>query len=176
MKQKNLKYLLCPWIKKIPNKNIINLTLDSRTLNVGDIFIAIPGTKQDGRNFINDALQKKAAAILCETDKKEKHGTLNYIRNIPIICFFQLSKNISILANRFYGQPDQEIKIIGVTGTNGKTTVVQLINQWSTILGEKIATMGTLGNGFYNFLTPSKNTTSSAVYIPAFLSKVLKKN
>lgn len=92
-----------------------------------------------------------------------------------IIYFFKLSENVSIIASRFYKKPGRRLKIVGVTGTNGKTTVTQLINQWSEILGKKTATMGTLGNGFYNALYATQNTTSSAIFIHSFLSMVSKK-
>ncbi|QIQ41815.1 MAG: UDP-N-acetylmuramoyl-L-alanyl-D-glutamate--2,6-diaminopimelate ligase [Buchnera aphidicola (Microlophium carnosum)] len=170
-----LKYLLAPWIKDIPNKYILNLNIDSRTVNKGDLFIAVPGIKQDGRNFVFEAIYKKSAAILYETKKKENHGTFKYINNVLIIYFFKLSENISMLASRFYKEPGNKLKIIGITGTNGKTTVTQLINQWSKILGDKNATMGTLGNGFYDSLQSTKNTTSSAIFIHLFLSIALEK-
>lgn len=171
----SLKYLLSPWIKNVPNKNIFYLNIDSRNLIKGSLFIAVSGIKTDGRNFIFDAITKKAAAILCETKKKENHGLYHFINEIPIIYFFKLSENISMLAGRFYKQPGKKIKIIGVTGTNGKTTVTHLINQWSEILGTKTATIGTLGNGFYNSLYPTKNTTPSAIYIQSFLQMMLEK-
>ncbi|AEO08578.1 UDP-N-acetylmuramoylalanyl-D-glutamate-2, 6-diaminopimelate ligase [Buchnera aphidicola str. Ak (Acyrthosiphon kondoi)] len=170
-----LKYLLSPWIKNIPNKYILNLKMDSRTVCKGDLFIAVRGKKKDGRNFIFEATYKKVAAILYETEKKENHGIFKYINNIPIIYFFKLSENISMLANRFYKEPGKKLTIIGVTGTNGKTTVIQIINQWSNILGNKIATMGTLGNGFDNSLSPTKNTTSSPLFVHSFLSQALNK-
>ncbi|WAI11981.1 MAG: UDP-N-acetylmuramoyl-L-alanyl-D-glutamate--2,6-diaminopimelate ligase [Buchnera aphidicola (Macrosiphum albifrons)] len=170
-----LKYFLSPWIKNIPNKYVFNLNMDSRTITKGDLFIAVPGTKKDGRHFIREAIYKQSEVILYETKKKENHGIFKYIGNVLIIYFFKLSENISMLANRFYKEPGKKLKIIGVTGTNGKTTVTQLINQWSEILGNKTATMGTLGNGFCNSLNPTKNTTSSAIFIHSFLSIVLEK-
>ncbi|WP_367678223.1 UDP-N-acetylmuramoyl-L-alanyl-D-glutamate--2,6-diaminopimelate ligase [Buchnera aphidicola] len=170
-----LKYLLSPWIKNIPRKKILNLKIDSRILNKGDLFIAIPGKKKDGRNFIFEAITKQVAAILYETNQIEIHGIFKYINNVLIVYFFQLSENISILASRFYKEPGKKLKIVGITGTNGKTTVTQLINQWSKILGDNIATMGTLGNGFYNSLQKTKNTTSAPIFIQSFLKKVLEK-
>lgn len=175
MNQICLKYLLYPWIKYIPKTNISNLNTDSRFVNRGELFLAIPGPKQDGRHFISQAIKKKVSAILYETNIQEEHGIFQYIHNVLIIKFFNLSKNIPMLASRFYDQPEKKIKIIGVTGTNGKTTVTQLINQLSHFLGQKTATMGTLGNGFHNNLSPTKNTTSSAIFIHSFLSYVYKK-
>ncbi|QCI20368.1 UDP-N-acetylmuramoyl-L-alanyl-D-glutamate--2,6-diaminopimelate ligase [Buchnera aphidicola (Brachycaudus cardui)] len=170
-----LKFLLLPWIKNLPSKKFLNLTIDSRTLTEGDVFIAIPGKKQDGRHFISEAINKKVAAILYETDEIEIHGTFKYINNILLIYFFQLSNNLSILASRFYQEPGKKLKIVGITGTNGKTTVTQLINQWTKILGDNTATMGTLGNGFYNSLCKTQNTTSGPIFIQSFLNEVLEK-
>ncbi|QCI16475.1 UDP-N-acetylmuramoyl-L-alanyl-D-glutamate--2,6-diaminopimelate ligase [Buchnera aphidicola (Aphis craccivora)] len=175
MKENNLKYFLLPWIKNLPKKNINNLVLDSRKLKSKDIFIAIKGKKKDGHDFIFEAISKKVVAVLSETTEKKQHGKINYINNIPIISFFKLSQELSNLAERFYHKPSSKLKVIGITGTNGKTTVTQLINQWSELLGNKIATMGTLGNGFYKSLKPTKNTTSSAIDIQSFLHSVLDK-
>ncbi|QIE02279.1 UDP-N-acetylmuramoyl-L-alanyl-D-glutamate--2,6-diaminopimelate ligase [Buchnera aphidicola (Uroleucon sonchi)] len=175
MKKTCLQYLLSPWIKYAPKKNILTLNMDSRQSIKGELFIAVPGVKQDGRNFIYQVIKKQVSAILYNTDNKIEHGIYKYINQIPIIKFFDLSKNISKLASRFYDQPEKKLTIIGVTGTNGKTTVTQLINQWSYLLGNKTATMGTLGNGFHNSLYPTKNTTSSAIIIHSFLSIALKK-
>ncbi|UPT14589.1 UDP-N-acetylmuramoyl-L-alanyl-D-glutamate--2,6-diaminopimelate ligase [Buchnera aphidicola] len=175
MKEKNLKYFLSPWIKNLPKININNLVLDSRKLTSKDVFIAIKGKKKDGHDFIFDALSKKITAVLSETTKKKQHGKINYINNIPIISFFKISEKLSILAGRFYCEPSSRLKVIGITGTNGKTTVSQLINQWNELLGNKTATMGTLGNGFYNFLKPTINTTSSAIDIQSFLHSVSNK-
>lgn len=175
MKEKNLKYFLLPWIKNIPKKNIKNLVLDSRKLTSQDIFIAVKGRKKDGHDFIFEAISKKVAAVLSETMKKKQHGEIKYINNIPIISFFQLSKELANLSEKFYKKPSSKLKVIGITGTNGKTTITQLINQWSELLGNKIATMGTLGNGFYESLKPTSNTTSSIVDIQSFLYSVLNK-
>ncbi|QCI17048.1 UDP-N-acetylmuramoyl-L-alanyl-D-glutamate--2,6-diaminopimelate ligase [Buchnera aphidicola (Aphis helianthi)] len=175
MKQNNLKYFLLPWIKNLPNKSINNLVIDSRKIKSKDIFIAIKGKKKDGNNFICEAISKKAVAVLSEITEKTEHGKINYINNVPIISFFKLSKYLSRLAERFYDRPSSKLKVIGITGTNGKTTVTQLINQWSELLGNKIATMGTLGNGFYKSLQSTYNTTSSAVDIESFLYSVLNK-
>ncbi|QCI18771.1 UDP-N-acetylmuramoyl-L-alanyl-D-glutamate--2,6-diaminopimelate ligase [Buchnera aphidicola] len=175
MKEKNLKHFLSPWIKNLPKKNINNLVLDSRKLKPKDIFIAIKGKEKDGHDFILEAISKKVTAVLSEITEKNQHGKINYIHNTPIISFFKLSKQLSKLAERFYYKPSNQLKIIGITGTNGKTTVTQLINQWSELLGNKIATMGTLGNGFYKSLKYTNNTTSSSIDIQSFLSSVLNK-
>lgn len=172
----SLKYLLSPWIKNAPKKNIANLSINSKTAIKGDLFIAILGAEKDGRDFVSEAIQKKVSAILYETKNIKQHGMCNYINDIPILYFFKLSQHVSILAGRFYQEPGEKINVIGVTGTNGKTTVTQIINQWSEILGKKTATIGTLGAGFCDNLQETKNTTPSPIYIQSFLDMALKKN
>lgn len=175
MKKNNLKDLLSPWILNAPNKKIQNLILDSRTLTSKDVFLAVQGEKYHGNQFICEAIKKNVVSIISETLIYKEHGQINYINDIPLIYFFQLSKNLSYLSSRFYNNPGKKLKIIGVTGTNGKTTITQLINQWHTLFKKKVATIGTLGHGFYPKLTPSKNTTPSAIDIQSFLYLALKK-
>ncbi|QCI24308.1 UDP-N-acetylmuramoyl-L-alanyl-D-glutamate--2,6-diaminopimelate ligase [Buchnera aphidicola (Muscaphis stroyani)] len=173
MKRNNLKDLLSPWMQKIPERAIQNITINSKKTSSGDLFVAIKGSKKDGRKFIFEAIQNKVSAILYETQDFKKHGIFYYIKNIPIIYFFQLPIVLSSLSSRFYHEPGNKLKIIGITGTNGKTTVAHLISQWSTILGKKSVVMGTLGNGDHRSLKPTMNTTSSAVFIQSFLKKAL---
>ena len=67
--------------------------------------------------------------------------------NVPVICYYHLSTQLSALTGQFYGNPSEKLTLVGVTGTNGKTTVSQLLAQWATLLGHKAAVMGTIGNG-----------------------------
>lgn len=174
MKQ-NLQNLLLPWIKNIPNKKISNIVIDSRKTNIGDVFISINTNKTNRKKFIIEAIKNQVLAILYETNHLKKHGKWWYQNNTLVIFFFKLSEYISEISGRFYNHPGQYLDIIGVTGTNGKTTIIQLIAQWSAILGHKTATMGTLGNGLYKKLKYTKNTTSCPIYIQSFLNMAVKK-
>ncbi|XBC43504.1 MAG: UDP-N-acetylmuramoyl-L-alanyl-D-glutamate--2,6-diaminopimelate ligase [Buchnera aphidicola (Meitanaphis flavogallis)] len=105
--------------------------------------------------------------------KKEYHGHITYKnKHIPVIYFLKLSKNLSKISNRYY-EVNEELTLIGVTGTNGKSTVTHIIAQWNYLLNQRIGIMGSLGNGTYNDLKPSVNTTDSPINIQKFLKEML---
>ncbi|WP_081295228.1 MULTISPECIES: UDP-N-acetylmuramoyl-L-alanyl-D-glutamate--2,6-diaminopimelate ligase [unclassified Gilliamella] len=155
------------------------LRIDSRMVKKNDVFVAIKGSTVDGKSFIPQAIQAGAVAVLIEADKKSDDLHIDYIkkgkRNIPQVKVFQLSNRMSYIANDFYHSPSKKLSVIGVTGTNGKTTVTQLIAQCATLLNEKVALLGTIGNGIYNQLEQSENTTTSAIDVQTFLADFVKK-
>lgn len=157
-----------------------NLRLDSRLVKSNDIFIALKGQFFDGKDFIPQAIESGAIAVLIETDDISENKHIEYYtigsKEIPLVYLYQLNEQLSAFANEFYDHISEKMKIIGVTGTNGKTTITQLIAQWVTLLGGKSAVLGTLGNGIYNHLIPSANTTSSSVEIQAHLAEFYQKN
>jgi len=159
------------------NQIIEQLRLDSRQVKPNDLFIALKGQSHDGREFIPQAVMSGAIAILAETDNSVEDKTLSYFtfdgKKIPQINIYQLANRISAFANEFYDHPSSKMKVIGVTGTNGKTTVTQLIAQWASLIGQKSAVLGTVGNGVYGKLTPSANTTSSSIEIQSYLAAFL---
>ena len=145
-----------------------HLIIDSRKVNKDDVFIAIKGYTVNGRDFIPQAISSGAAVVLIETNRKSNDLKIDYLKQknkkaIPQISIFQLSQKLSKIANDFYFSPSKNLSVIGVTGTNGKTTVTQLIAQCVTLLNQKAALLGTIGNGIYNQLEPSVNTTLSAM-------------
>lgn len=155
-------------------EKINQLKMDSRLIKSNDIFIALPGYTVDGKEFIPQAIAAGAIAVLIETDDKQQDKQIGFYtqqnKYTPLIYIYQLSKYLSALADDFYDHPSEKLRVVGVTGTNGKTTISQLIAQWVELLGEKTAVLGTLGNGVYNHLTPSANTTPSPVEIQAYLA------
>ena len=92
-----------------------------------------------------------------------------------MIRYYHLSAQLSALAGQFYGNPSEKLTLVGVTGTNGKTTVSQLLAQWATLLGHKAAVMGTIGNGLLDQVKEAKNTTGSAVEVQANLADFVEK-
>ncbi len=159
-----------------------HLRIDSRQVEKNDVFVAIKGHAVDGRNFIEQAILAGAVAILIETNRKSNNLKIDYLKQddksvIPQISIFQLSHRLSMIANDFYHSPSKKLSVIGVTGTNGKTTVTQLIAQCTTLLNEKTAILGTIGNGIYNHqLEPSTNTTASAIDVQTLLADFVKKH
>lgn len=154
---------------------INQLKLDSRKIESGDVFFAILGSITDGRQFISNAIAAGAMAIFAETNKENEHLHIEFIKHndvvsVPVIYVYQLNVQLSDIADYFYQHPSNKMPVVGVTGTNGKTTVTQLIAQWSTLLHKKSAVLGTLGNGLFGQLTSSENTTSSAIDIQHYLA------
>lgn len=148
---------------------LTSMTLDSRAVTAGCLFIAIKGQAQDGRQFINAALEQGAVAVLVEVDSPALAGWVD--KGQPLLNVYQLSQQLSHLAGLFYGDVSATVPLIGVTGTNGKSTVTQLIANWSGLLGTPCGVLGTLGNGLYGQLQPTINTTGSALAVQQELAR-----
>lgn len=174
--------LLASWIDlsqttltKIPVKT---LTLDSRSVKQGDTFIAIAGHQSDGRDYIPNAIAQGAAVIIAQSPIMKKNhqaswSETNFIDDkgpVPIVYLDHLQDKLSELAGRLYTHTKNQL--IGVTGTNGKTTITQLMAQWLQLLGKKAAVMGTTGIGFLKHLIPSENTTSNAIDVQKHLHQL----
>ncbi|MDQ1237723.1 MAG: UDP-N-acetylmuramoyl-L-alanyl-D-glutamate--2, 6-diaminopimelate ligase [Wigglesworthia glossinidia] len=173
----NLKKLISPWISsnKIPNIRLNDMTLNSKKVHKNTLFVAVSGKKQHGKNFIFEAIQNGSKAVIVETNDVLKHGKIIYIDLIPIIFFYQLSRDLSMLSGKFYYHPSRLIKLIGITGTNGKTTVSYFIAKLLNFLGKTSGIIGTLGYGCLNNLKKSENTTCSAIKCQKILNYFLKK-
>ncbi len=165
MTDRNLRDLLAPWVPDAPERPLREMILDSRKVASGDLFVAITGHQVDGRDFIAQAIAQGAAAVIALASGEAEDGDIREIHGVPVVFLTQLAQRLSALAGRFYGQPGDKLRLIGVTGTNGKTTTTQLIAQWAGLLGETGAVLGTVGNGLYGHLMVSENTTGSAVDI-----------
>ncbi len=161
-----LNQLLQPWLK-IANNNcaITGIQNDSRAIIAGDLFLAYPGMNTDGRLFIQQALESGASAVIYESNSLPKNFCI--VDTIYCIPMAGLTENIAAIAKRFYHVSSQVSKpqIIGVTGTNGKTTVALQLAQAYELLGDTAAYIGTLGYGKINNLSSSKNTTPDALLL-----------
>ena len=98
--------------------NLTHMALDSRTAKAGCLFIAIKGHQTDGRQYIPQALQSGASAVIFEADSAQQHLQIHYEQNVPLVAFYQLSENLSRLADVFYQSPSKRLTLVGVTGTN----------------------------------------------------------
>ncbi|MBI3523748.1 MAG: UDP-N-acetylmuramoyl-L-alanyl-D-glutamate--2,6-diaminopimelate ligase [Betaproteobacteria bacterium] len=137
------------------------LSADSRRLQAGEIFVAMPGINRDGRDYIEDAVARGAAAVLLEEEGRSKFPAVK----IPRLAVSHLNRQSGELAHLVYGRPSEKLWMIGVTGTNGKTSVSQWIAQAFGILERKCAVIGTLGNGFPGALIDSPNTTPDVISV-----------
>ena len=149
---------------------INNLRNNSLTVMPGDLFIAYPGVNSDGRMYINQAITQGAVAVLYDPCGNFIIGEYN----VPCVAIENLALKLSELACRFYDDPSKKLKVIGVTGTNGKTTIAYQLAQAYELLGVPTIYIGTLGTGKINALQASNNTTPDALYIQQMLFEQLQ--
>ncbi|MCU7650837.1 UDP-N-acetylmuramoyl-L-alanyl-D-glutamate--2,6-diaminopimelate ligase [Pseudomonas piscis] len=145
---------------------IRELTLDSRNVRAGDLFLAVPGARFDGREHIADALRRGAAAVAYEVEG----ATVLPLTEVPLIPVKGLAAQLSDIAGRFYGEPSRQLNLVGVTGTNGKTSVTQLVAQALDLLGQRCGLVGTLGTGFHGALQSGLHTTPNPIAVQAALA------
>lgn len=137
---------------------VTRLTSDSRRVRTGDAFAAYPGTHEDGRRYIGDAINRGACSILWDPqgfswDREWK---------LPHLPIENLKAKLGTIADEIYGHPSRELWIAGVTGTNGKTSCAHWIAGGLDAAGRRSAVLGTLGNGMWGALEPATNTTLDA--------------
>jgi UDP-N-acetylmuramoyl-L-alanyl-D-glutamate--2,6-diaminopimelate ligase len=144
-----------------------DLQLDSRKVGEGSVFIAVKGSAVDGHRFIDQVLQQGAVAVICETMPAElKEG----------VVYVQVENSAAAagyMAHNFYGQPSEKVKLIGVTGTNGKTTIATLLFKLFTLLGYKCGLLSTVQNHIGNEIVPATHTTPDAVSLNAMLQQMV---
>ena len=148
------------------NQSFTSITSDSRQVQMGALFLAYPGENSDGRNYIAQAIQAGAKAVVWEAQDFVWQADWQ-VSNVSVKG---LKQQASIIASEFYKAPSAQLSMIGVTGTNGKTSVSQWIAQCLTLLGKKTAVLGTIGNGFLNSQTAAVNTTPDAILLQAMLA------
>jgi len=146
---------------------VAELRADSRRVQAGEVFLAYPGAQADGRRFIAQAIENGAAAVLWEQRDYTLSGPLP-VADVPVEDLHALS---GWLAHLVYGRPSEALWMVGVTGTNGKTTVSQWLAQCFEALGRRCAVIGTLGSGFPGALAQSVNTTPDAVVLHRDLAR-----
>jgi UDP-N-acetylmuramoyl-L-alanyl-D-glutamate--2,6-diaminopimelate ligase len=155
------------------------LALDSRNVHKGDAFFALAGTTAHGITFAPKAVEKGAVAILAERDesKNGKRGgeavgpRSSALGPVPEIWIDNLHAQVGEIAARFFGRPSESLRVIGVTGTNGKTSIVQLLASALHGLGARAATIGTLGAGLVGAIREGERTTPDAISVQALLAE-----
>ncbi|GAC32240.1 UDP-N-acetylmuramoyl-L-alanyl-D-glutamate--2,6-diaminopimelate ligase [Paraglaciecola polaris] len=147
LKAQSIKPLLAQFGIISADISIESLVLDSRYVAIHSAFIALKGHVRDGRDFIPQAISLGAKVIIAECDSQAEHGQTSMREQSLIVHFYALTEHLSALAAAFYGQPATQLQVIGVTGTNGKTSTVQLASQLSALMQKTSASIGTLGSG-----------------------------
>ncbi len=144
---------------------VSGISLDSRQLRPGSVFAALIGHVDRGSDFIADALERGACAVL--VDAAEPAPALP----VPVVQVAALRQNVSAIAGRFYGDPSLRMRVIGVTGTNGKTTASHLLaGAWQQLQRRPCAYLGTLGGGLLDHLEETGLTTPDAVTLQRILA------
>lgn len=151
--------------KEMEKISVSGLAYDSRLVKSGDVFFAIPGTKSDGHNFVEDVRKKGAVASVVEKDV----SSAGIVIKVPSVL-----AAMSKMSKIFFDFPSSRIPVIGVTGTNGKTTTTYLIEDALATLGKTCAVMGTVNYRIGRQEWPAPNTTPMSMDVQEFLSKATK--
>ncbi|WP_292993374.1 UDP-N-acetylmuramoyl-L-alanyl-D-glutamate--2,6-diaminopimelate ligase [Nitrosomonas sp.] len=149
---------------------IENLVTDSRLIKRGDTFLAYAGEVTDGRKFIPQAIAAGANAVLWDP----QNFSWDPEWHIPALAINELRAKAGLIASYVYGNPSQKLWMVGITGTNGKTSCSHWYAQAMTSLDKKTAVLGTLGNGFSGELEIAENTTPEATVLQRSLAKFVE--
>lgn len=156
-------------VNLIKQHKVSGITSDSRQVRENFIFVAIKGVKEDGGEFIDEAISKGAKFIVCATDAR-----VNPAASAEFIRVGDTRAVLAKLAAYFYEEPSKKIKVIGITGTNGKTTITYLLEALLKEAGFQAAVIGTVNYRFKNKIIPAENTTPGPLKIQSMLSEMVK--
>ncbi len=148
--------------------DVLGINIDSRLVQKGDMFIAIKGTQADGHSYIESAIEKGAVAIVCEDMPDKQNPNVAYI-NLP-----NAQSVTGKLATTFYGDPSSKLKLVGVTGTNGKTTIATLLYSLFSEMGHKCGLLSTVCNYINGKAYPSTHTTPDAISLNRLLANMVE--
>lgn len=158
------------------DRHIESLAIDSRLVATGSLFLACSGSARHGLEFLSQALSAGAVAVVCEPDEQwsaEHIEQLAAETQVPLLQVEGLSRQVSRIAGRFYDHPSAGFPLVGITGTNGKTSCSQFLAQ-ALAPDLRCAVIGTLGNGFLGDLKPGIHTTPDPVELQSVLAEVKK--
>lgn len=159
-------------LAEIPAENdptIRGLAIDSRHVEHDVLFLAVPGSHADGRQFIAGAVARGAVAVAYEAEGYTPDDRIANTYGIG-----NLREHIGVIADRFYGSPSRKLRVIGVTGTNGKTTTTHLLAQVLDSPERRCGLIGTIGSGFPGDLDPTQHTTPDAVSVQRQLASFVE--
>ena len=155
-------------IKGNVDKEIAGIQMDSRLVEAGHLFVAVKGTQTDGHAYIEKAIEKGASAIVCET----LPDTLN--EHVTYIKVADTEDAVGKLATTFYGDPTSKLDLVGVTGTNGKTTIATLLYNMFRKFGHKCGLLSTVCNYIEDEAIPADHTTPDPIELNMLLGKMVE--
>ncbi|HBZ34090.1 MAG TPA: UDP-N-acetylmuramoyl-L-alanyl-D-glutamate--2,6-diaminopimelate ligase, partial [Bacteroidales bacterium] len=147
--------------------DITNIRFDSRLVCAGDVFVATVGTSVDGHDFIENAVRSGAVAIVCQKRME------NMLSGITYILVDNSNYALALMANAYYGQPSTKLTLVGVTGTNGKTTIATLLYKLTMAMGFKTGLLSTVCNYINEDEIPATHTTPDALQLNALLKRMV---
>ena len=147
---------------------ITGVNIDSRRIEAGHLFVAIPGTQTDGHKFIPKAIELGAAAILCERMPEE------HAEGVTYVVVESTESVVGIVATHFFGDPSRKLKLVGVTGTNGKTTIATLLYNMFRKFGHKCGLLSTVCNYIEDEAIPADHTTPDPIELNRLLAKMVE--
>lgn len=151
------------------NSEVKSICFDSRKVETNSVFVATRGTVSDGHNFIESSILKGASTIICEELPSAINSSVNYI------LVNNSSRVLGNIAANFYGHPSKKIKLVGVTGTNGKTTIATLLYKLFRSLGNNVGLISTVENKINEEIIPSTHTTPDVITINELLLNMIAK-
>ena len=147
---------------------VTSVNIDSRRIEAGHLFVAIPGTQTDGHKFIPKAIELGAVAVLCEYFPNKREPGVTYI------AVASTEDCVGEVATRFYGDPSRKLKLVGVTGTNGKTTIATLLYNMFRKFGHKCGLLSTVCNYIEDEAIPADHTTPDPIELNCLLARMVE--
>ena len=155
-------------VKGDMGREICGVQIDSRQVTEGHLFMAVRGTVADGHNYIGKAVEKGAVAVLCEEIPAEQNADVTYVR------VENVEQVVGQVATTFYGDPTSKLKLVGVTGTNGKTTIATVLYEMFRYMGHKAGLLSTVCNYVDGEAIPTEHTTPDPITLNALLAKMVE--
>ncbi len=149
--------------------DVADITFDSRKVSQGTLFFAVKGTQVDGHDYIDGAIEKGASVIVCEKLPRKKAENVTYVKvdNSAYV--------LGVGASNFFGNPSEKLKLVGVTGTNGKTTIATLLYRLFTEAGYSCGLLSTIENIVNREVVPSTHTTPDPIELNTLLQQMVDK-
>lgn len=161
---------ICGRIPAFDDFEVQGISCNSKEVSENFIFVAIKGTREDGAKFIKEAAARGARLVVTQLPA----DTSGLPRNLTLIAVKDARRALADLAAEFYAYPSSRIKVVGVTGTNGKTTITYLLEALLKKAGNSPAVIGTVNYRFKNKIIPSKNTTPGPIQLQALLAEMAR--
>lgn len=149
-------------------RDITGVQIDSRQIVDGNLFVAVRGTVADGHNYIGKALEKGAVAVLCEEIPADAQEGVTYVK------VANTEQSVGQVATTFYGDPTSKLKLVGVTGTNGKTTIATVLYEMFRYMGHKAGLLSTVCNYIDGEAVPTEHTTPDPITLNALLARMVE--